>query len=246
MGVVFDAADPIGGLTGRQNLVYAQRLLGSRRSGRTIDEVLERVGMLPHADRRAGRLSLGQKRRLTIARALLGDPELLILDEPLSGLDTVGVRSMLSLFRALAGEGATLVLSSHRLLELQTLVSHVGILHRGRLVLEGELDAVLAAGGGGARLRAAPRERALELLRTLPDVLLDDTLADGAVGAEAAEIRLLAGERPLGEINRLLVEFHEFEERIQKAKGKLQVDLSGFLGTSAAAFETESLDGRYS
>jgi ABC-2 type transport system ATP-binding protein len=118
VAVVFDAPTLVDGLTCEQNLRYARRTLGHD-GGRKDDDALQLVGLASLAERRAGRLSLGQRRRLSIARALIGRPELLVLDEPLSGLDTVGVRGMLDLFRRLAAEGLTLVVCSHRLHEIQ-------------------------------------------------------------------------------------------------------------------------------
>jgi ABC-2 type transport system ATP-binding protein len=100
VAVVFDAPTLVDGLTCEQNLRYARRTLGHD-GGRKDDDALQLVGLASLAERRAGRLSLGQRRRLSIARALIGRPELMVLDEPLSGLDTVGVRGMLDLFRRL-------------------------------------------------------------------------------------------------------------------------------------------------
>src|SRR5690606_21764019 len=95
VGVVFDRAHVLGHLSVRDNLEYARRLRGGGGGGRSEAEALERVGIADLSRRRAGRLSLGQTKRLAIAMALAGSPRLLVLDEPLSGLDPLGVRSFL-------------------------------------------------------------------------------------------------------------------------------------------------------
>ena len=214
VAVVFDAVDLVPGLTARQNLRYAQILLGKRgtalsrgpdggRPHRSIDQALELVEMTPLSGRRAGRLSLGQKRRISIARALLGDPELLILDEPLSGLDPVGVEHMLELFGRLRDEGRTLILSSHRLHEMERIVSHVGILAGGRLQRCGPLDEVLASAEGRVRLVAEPAQKARTVLAALPGV----TLLTAAGGeSRAGEIVVSAPGVSPALLNRALVE----------------------------------------
>jgi ABC-2 type transport system ATP-binding protein len=198
VGVVFDAATLVDGLTCRQNLQYARRLLGHA-GGRSDDEALELTGITALAGRRAGRLSLGQRRRLAIARALIGKPELLVLDEPLSGLDTVGVRSMLQLFRALHGQGLTLLLSSHRLPEMETILTRAAIIMAGRLLREASLDDLLHGGQLRLRVRAAPAPDALAALARLRGVTVlehraDDELllAPGGIAPAAVNAALVA------------------------------------------------------
>jgi ABC-2 type transport system ATP-binding protein len=175
VAVVFDSATLVDGLTCRQNLQYARQLLGHD-GGRGFDEALALTGIESLADRRAGRLSLGQRRRLSIARALIGSPKLLVLDEPLSGLDTVGVRAMLALFATLQRQGLTLIISSHRLHEMETVVNRVGVLMRGRLVRFATLDELLQGGRPRLRVRATPGE-------------LAETVLAGRVGADGFERR---------------------------------------------------------
>jgi len=163
VGAVFDSADLLTGLTVRANLEYARRLLGHD-GGRSSDEAARLVGIEDLLGRRAGKLSLGQAKRVTAARALLGRPELLVFDEPLSALDTLGVRAMLELLRELAREGVTLVLSSHRLHEMEGLITHAGILARGRLVACAPLSDLLGAGDRLVRVSLAPVERAERVL----------------------------------------------------------------------------------
>lgn len=104
-----------------------------------VDEFLELVGLTDAAGRRVGGYSLGMRQRLALAGALLGDPEVLVLDEPANGLDPEGIRWLRGLLRGLAAEGRTLLVSSHVLSEIQQLVDRVVIIHRGRLVAQGTL-----------------------------------------------------------------------------------------------------------
>lgn len=196
VAAVFDGTTLVPGLSVRQNLAYARRLLGHR-GGRPADEALELVGIADLAGRKAGRLSLGQSRRLSIARALLGKPELLVLDEPLSGLDTVGVRDMLTLFSRLAGEGLTLVLSSHRLHELERIVSHCAVIMAGRVVAEAPLDELLGGVEGELELSTADDGRARQLLAGL---------GDGTVLLDGPELVVRPGPQGPGAVTRRLVE----------------------------------------
>ncbi|WP_188055039.1 ATP-binding cassette domain-containing protein [Sphingosinithalassobacter sp. CS137] len=133
-------------LTGRENLDLTRRLLGL--PTREIDRVLDIVDLRSAARRRAGGYSLGMRQRLAIARALLGDPRLLILDEPSNGLDPDGIRDMRTLLRRLPEIGdVTLIVSSHLLAEIELVASHVGMLHKGKLLVEAPLGELTAAGG---------------------------------------------------------------------------------------------------
>ena len=142
LGAVFDQDNLIDGLSVRDNLAYAQRLLGHG-GGRDQAEVLERTGIAQLAGRRAQELSLGQRKRVALARALLGRPELLVLDEPLSALDPLGVKDTLQLIRELAAEGTSVLLSSHRLHELQSILSHAVLLVAGRVRAAGTMQELL-------------------------------------------------------------------------------------------------------
>lgn len=154
-GVVIGIAlDPPGlddSLTVRQNLELAC-IRGGLRGGRGVDEALELVRLTHRQHNRGDRLSHGQGRRAAVARALLGAPRLLVLDEPLSGLDPEGVEQMLALFQRLTREErVTIVLSSHHLREVEHVCTRVGLIEDGRTVLEGETSALLDA--AGARIR---------------------------------------------------------------------------------------------
>jgi ABC-type multidrug transport system ATPase subunit len=149
VGVVFDRAHVLGHLSVQANMEYARRLRGRERGagpGRAEAEALERVGIADLARRSAGRLSLGQTKRLAIAMALSGSPRLLVLDEPLSGLDPLGVRSFLRLIGDLGREGLTVLLSSHRLLDVEPVLTHAAVMLEGRVAAAGSLEALCGAG----------------------------------------------------------------------------------------------------
>jgi ABC-2 type transport system ATP-binding protein len=132
-------------LTGFENLELTRRLIGGGPS--TIPRALEVVDMTGASRRLAREYSTGMRQRLGIAIALLGSPELLILDEPTNGLDPSGIEALRQLIRELPGRtDATVLVSSHILSEIEQIANHVGILHEGRLVLQGPL-APMRAGG---------------------------------------------------------------------------------------------------
>ena len=193
VGVVFDDAVLVRGLTVQQELEYARRLFGYD-GGRTVEDSLELVGIPELASRPVTRLSLGQRKRMAVAGALVGGPELVVLDEPLSGLDPLGVRQFLRLLQRLASEGTTFVLSSHRLHEMQPVLTHAAILIAGRVALSGSLEELLA-GKGPITVDVDDPDAALEALRPIE---LD-------AKAEGARVTIQPGTLGPGEINRLLV-----------------------------------------
>ncbi|HEY3865312.1 MAG TPA: ATP-binding cassette domain-containing protein [Solirubrobacteraceae bacterium] len=156
-------------LAARKNLELLAALDGAGARER-IDEVLEIVELSPRAAHRVGGFSHGMRQRLGIAAALLRRPRLLILDEPATGLDPAGMRDMRALIRRLAGEGITVLLSSHQLPEVQELCDRVAIVDRGRVVYEGALSDLRRQGGAGYRLRSTDDARALEVLRAQPGI----------------------------------------------------------------------------
>ena len=138
VGALLEAHGFYGNLSGRENLDLTRTLIGLPRT--EIDRVLEVVEMTEHARRRVSDYSLGMRQRLGLARAMLGAPPVLILDEPTNGLDPDGIADMRRFLGELpARTGATVLLSSHLLGEIEQTATHVGIIHQGRLVLEGEL-----------------------------------------------------------------------------------------------------------
>ncbi|MFI6815788.1 ATP-binding cassette domain-containing protein [Nonomuraea sp. NPDC050328] len=169
VGALLDARAVHPGRSGHAHLVALARANGIPR--RRVDEVLEEVGMGAAARRRAGALSLGMSQRLGIAAALLGDPPVLMFDEPVNGLDPDGVRWVRGLMRSLAAEGRTVFVSSHLMSEMQQTADHLVVIGKGRLLVDAPLREVLArssltavvvrsphAGELAERLRAAGAE----------------------------------------------------------------------------------------
>jgi ABC-2 type transport system ATP-binding protein len=145
VGAALESSSAYPGRTARSHLRIAA--LAGDAPGRRVDEVLELTDLAGAADRRVGRFSLGMRQRLSLATALLCDPEILILDEPANGLDPEGVRWLRQLLRRLAADGRTVLVSSHILAEVAQTADSVVILDRGRLITQSTL-AELTAGGG--------------------------------------------------------------------------------------------------
>ena len=139
VGYLVESADAYPELTVRENLEIMRRLRPGTRP-KSVDRVIERLGLAAYADRRAGALSSGNAQRLGVAKALMHDPQILILDEPAKGLDPAGIVEMRHLFLELAHEhGVTIFMSSHFLDEVSRMAQRIGIIHEGILVQE--LDA---------------------------------------------------------------------------------------------------------
>lgn len=166
------------GRSGRNHLLQLAIASGIDRA--RVDHVLAQVGLTEAARRAVGGYSLGMRQRLGLASALLGDPDALVLDEPINGLDPDGIRWMRGLLRSLAAEGRTVLLSSHVLSEVQQTVDDVVVIRHGRIVFDGTLDALEA---GTARVRVDAADRA-----ALQDAL---TRAGGTVEPGAAGLTVL-------------------------------------------------------
>jgi ABC-2 type transport system ATP-binding protein len=179
-------------LSARKNLELLAALDGDGARER-IAEVFEIVELTARAKHRVGGFSHGMRQRLGIAAALLRRPRLLILDEPATGLDPGGMRDMRLLIRRLAGDGITVLLSSHQLPEVQELCDRVAIVDSGRVVYEGALADLRRQGGAGYRLRTSDDERALAVVRQ----------ARGIEHASIGEhgLAFQADERAVGELS---------------------------------------------
>lgn len=163
VGALLEAHGFYGNLTGRENLGLTATLLGLRNA--EIDRVLEVVEMIGDADRKVGGYSLGMRQRLGLARAMLGAPPVLVLDEPTNGLDPDGIADMRRFLKSLPDRtGATVLLSSHLLGEIEQTATHVGVVHDGRLVLEGELSRLKADLAPEVLLRTGDDARAVQAL----------------------------------------------------------------------------------
>ena len=178
-------------LSGRANLELFDAMGSSRRGRKArVDDVLERVGLGLAGDRRVRGYSLGMRQRLGLAAALLRTPRLLVLDEPTNGLDPQGIREMRDLLLALNREGTTIFLSSHLLAEVEQMCTRVGVLDRGRLVVQEEL--------------ASLRKPTGRTVVVTPDPDLALGLLDGRVEVREGERLVVRGGDP-AELNRMLV-----------------------------------------
>ena len=152
VGVLLDASAQHAGRTGREILTLAQRTMGVPRS--RIQEMLDLVSLTAdEADRRVRDYSLGMRQRLGIGTALLGDPHVLILDEPANGLDPAGIRWMRDLLRGFADHGGTVLLSSHLLHEIEVIADDLVVIGNGRIVAQGTKSGLLATAGTVVRAR---------------------------------------------------------------------------------------------
>jgi ABC-2 type transport system ATP-binding protein len=173
-------------LSGRKNLELCAAYDGGGGAAERIDEALHIVDLSDRARHKFGGYSHGMRQRLGIAGALLRDPRLLLLDEPTTGLDPAGMRDMRALVRRLAGEGITVLLSSHLLAEVEELCDRVAIIRSGRIVYEGALAELKRSAATGYRLRTTDDERALAVARVQPGIERVEARPDG-IAFDAAE-----------------------------------------------------------
>lgn len=144
VGTVLDSRGFHPALTGKQNLRVVAAAAGI--ADARVDEVLEMVELTDAADRKMKKYSLGMKQRLALAGAILGDPEILILDEPANGLDPAGIAWLRNFLRQLAQGGRTILVSSHQLAEMQHTVDDVLIINKGKLIASGTKEQVMGDG----------------------------------------------------------------------------------------------------
>jgi ABC-2 type transport system ATP-binding protein len=200
-------------LSGRANLalIDAAGAAGSRRTRPArIAEALERVGLGGIDNRAVGKYSLGMRQRLGLAAALLRAPRLLILDEPTNGLDPRGIREIRDLLAGLNAAGTTIFLSSHQLSEVEQLCTRVGIVDRGRLVVQDDLGA-LRAPTGRTVIRTAAPDRAAAVLGSDVAQRDGDRLTVSAADPAAVNARLVAADVPVSEIG---PERHSLEDLV--------------------------------
>jgi len=180
VGVMLDASAQHAGRTGREILTIAQRMMGL--PARRVAEMLELVSLTEtEANRRVRNYSLGMRQRLGIATALIGEPDVLILDEPANGLDPAGIRWMRDLLRGYADQGGTVLLSSHLLREIEVIADDIVMIGNGRIVSQGSKAELLQSAGTVARAADVyALKRALDTSGLEPTV--DD---DGALHTDA-------------------------------------------------------------
>src|SRR4051812_48177144 len=177
VGAVLDGGMLHPGRSGRNHLRMLARAAGVGRS--RVDELLELVGLGAAADRRAGGYSLGMRQRLGLAAALLGDPRVLVLDEPANGLDPQGIRWLRDFLRSLAAEGRAVLVSSHVLAEVAQTAHEIVVIARGRSVAQAPLEELLATRAGGMRVTGPDAGRLAEVLQADGEAL--DAAGDGTV-----------------------------------------------------------------
>ncbi|WP_049574250.1 ATP-binding cassette domain-containing protein [Nonomuraea sp. SBT364] len=186
VGALLDAAALQPSRTARNHLLWLAHSQGL--PGRRVDEVLELAGLASVARRRAGGFSLGMRQRLGIAAALLGDPPVLMLDEPFNGLDPEGIVWIRGFLRSLAEEGRAVLVSSHLMSELEDTAGHLVVVGRGRVVADTSVaDLIAAASGGLVTLRTRARSEAMETLARAGATVSAtgrDTLTVGGLAAE--------------------------------------------------------------
>ena len=195
VGAVLEATDFHPGRCGRDHLRTLSRAVGLPDS--RVDEVLRLVELTDAAGRRVKGYSLGMRQRLGLAAALLGDPELLVLDEPANGLDPEGVRWLRDFLRTFASTGRTVLISSHVLAEVAQTVDQVLIISRGRLVVETSLERLTERVGGSVRVRSPQPAQLAEALRRehIETTTSNDhaLLAHGTTPARVGDVAFAAG-----------------------------------------------------
>ena len=191
VGVLLDASAQHAGRTGREILTIAARTMGV--PGRRVDEMLDLVSLTPtEAGRRVRNYSLGMRQRLGIATALIGDPHVLILDEPANGLDPAGIRWMRDLLRGYADQGGTVLLSSHLLHEIEVIADDLIVIGNGRIVAQGTKAELLATAG--------------TLVRTPDTAVLAQAIASAGLVAHSSGPDLLRVESDPHVVGRIALE----------------------------------------
>ena len=200
VGAIVDEPRFHGHLTGRQNL----EILAAAREPAARDRIvqsLERVGMAHRADDRVAKYSMGMRQRLGVAACLLGDPQLLILDEPMNGLDPAGMHEMRDMIKSLVDEGRTVMLSSHLLDEVERTCDAVAIVDRGNVIRQGPIAELLAGSEVDVHVECSSPERARVLLGTA----LNGAGVDAEGDALIIHLPAGTGRDVIAEINRRLV-----------------------------------------
>ena len=217
IGAIVDEPRFHGHLTGRQNL---QILAAAREPAARdrIDASLERVGMLHRAGDKVSKYSMGMRQRLGVAACLLGDPQLLILDEPMNGLDPAGILEIREMIQSLAAEGRTVFLSSHLLDEVERTCDAVAIVDKGSVIRQGSIDELLAGASVEIEIDCSSPDRARSLLASTPFGAHVEARVEGLDIALPARTDRAA----TAEINRLLVEGGISVYRLQEVHASLE------------------------
>lgn len=203
VGSLLDAAALQPSRTARNHLLWLAHSQGL--STRRVDEVIEQAGLARVSRRKAGGYSLGMRQRLGIAAAMLGDPPVLILDEPFNGLDPEGIVWMRTFLRSLAAERRSILLSSHLMSELEDTADHLVVIGRGRIVADTSVaDLTSAASAGRVTLRTAARSEATAVLADAGATVTatgPDTLTVSGLSSEQIVALLARSEVPFSEVS---------------------------------------------
>ncbi|MGW5232123.1 ATP-binding cassette domain-containing protein [Streptomyces nodosus] len=228
VGALLDAQAAHGSRTARDQLRFLA--VSNRLPARRVDEVLEDTGLAPVARRRIGTFSLGMRQRLGIAAALLGDPPVLMLDEPANGLDPEGIVWIRRLLRRLAGEGRTVLVSSHLMNETATFADHLVVLGRGRLLADLPLqDFIERHSRPCARVRTADPARLRAAM--LAEGHTVEAADDGrwvVAGAKAEQVGKLAAREGIR-----LLELADERASLEQAYLALTADAAEFTAATA-------------
>jgi ABC-2 type transport system ATP-binding protein len=192
VGALLEAKSVHGGRSARNHLRFLAQTQGLPAS--RVDEVLALVGLRDVASKRAGSFSLGMSQRLGIAAALLGDPEVLLLDEPVNGLDPEGVLWIRNLIKQLATEGRTILVSSHLMNEMAVTADHLIVIGRGRLIVESSTEDIIARSTAKAvRVRTPDAARLTELITAAGTATPGDAAGAGAGNGNGAGLLTVTG-----------------------------------------------------
>ncbi len=202
-------------LTGLENLLIASAVRGPESKGR-IKQTLDRVGLSEVGNSKVSTYSLGMRQRLGIARCLLNDPKLLVLDEPMNGLDPAGILEFRLLIRSLVDEGRTVVISSHLLDEVEKTCDAIAIVDHGQVVRQGTLAEVTGIHEGVVILEVNPVERALEILGGLTQVISVEVIARNELKVS------LNQTTKISKLNQILVRAGVEVERLEPKKATLE------------------------
>ena len=214
VGAIVDEPRFHGHLTGQENLGIVAAARGRESFGR-IQTVIERVGLGHRADDRVRTYSMGMRQRLGIARCLLSDPELLILDEPMNGLDPAGILEFRHLIHSLVAEGRTVMLSSHLLDEVEKTCDFVAIVDRGEIVAQGPLDEMRGDDQPRVLIGVDQLDIARQLLEAVPGVA-EVRVEDGILHLALTDLDLIP------ELNRRLVEAGIAVRRLEPVQASLE------------------------
>jgi ABC-2 type transport system ATP-binding protein len=214
LGAIVEEPGLIKALSGAVNMHVAADTLGFGHE--RIDELIDFVGLTEDANRKISEYSKGMRQRLALAAAMLGEPELLILDEPLDGLDPAGQRAFRSRLRALVEEGRTVVVSSHDLADIEALADYIVVIDHGRLVTQGPLESLLQGGATTVAVDDA--------------VASIGALANAGIEASHVEGGLLVAENDGSRIIRILAGAGIYPRAVTPARSTLEAVFLGMNG----------------